>query len=69
MNDSGLVHVLDGGNDLSHVLSRFLLVDPLSCTDIIHQLSAGDELGDEIEMVFRFEDFIEPNDILVVQLL
>lgn len=68
MNDVEFVHVLDALNDLSEEFTGFAFLEAFLFDNLFEKLAFRDELHDEEELLWGFDDFIELNEIGVADL-
>lgn len=69
MDEALLVDVVNGREDLHHDLSGVFLAELLPLHDLVEELSALEQIHDQVEMHIVFVDLIELYYILVVHLL
>lgn len=67
MNDPLVKKVLVSGEDLLHDLDGHALSDFLFLVDVIHQVSMGTILQNDVIMVGSFNDFVAFDDVFMAQ--
>ena len=69
MNDSQAMQVVHSGHDLADEFLDLSLVQSLALGDVVHEISAGAVLRDEVVAVLRLQDLHQLHDVLVTYLL
>ena len=69
MNDSQAVQVVHSRHNLADESLDLSLVQTLALGDVIHEVSAGAVLGDEVIAVLRLQDLHQLHHVLVPDLL
>lgn len=67
VDDAVAVHVLEGGDDLVHVVAGLLDGELLALLDHLAEGLVGAEFEDDVDVLLVLEDGVELDDLLVVE--